>query len=84
MHTLTVIPLRPGRTAQLRRAIEDLARGLVARWQRWSAARRSLATARALGQLDDRTLRDLGLDRSELRSAAHDRLQSFITSPRAR
>ena len=84
MHTLTVIPLRPSRTAQLRRAFEDLARELDARWQRWSEARRALATARALGQLDDRMLRDLGLDRSELRSAAHDRLQSFITSSQPR
>jgi uncharacterized protein YjiS (DUF1127 family) len=80
MHTLTVIPLRPGRTARLRRAIDDLARALDARYRRWLDARQALATARALSQLDDRILRDLGLDRSELLSAGDDRLQSFSTS----
>lgn len=79
MHTLTVIPLRPGRTAKLIRAIHDLARGLQTRWRRRHEARQSLATARALSELDDRMLRDLGLDRSELWSAGHDRLQSFST-----
>ena len=45
----------------------------AARWQSGLAAhRRARRTMHALGQLDDRSLRDLGLSRSELLSAALD------------
>lgn len=57
--------------AQIARAFADLAadalRGAVARWR---AGRMERATRAALAQLDDRTLRDLGMHRSELGSVA--------------
>jgi len=36
----------------------------------WRASRRARATYQALSGLDDRTLRDLGMDRSELESVS--------------
>jgi len=46
---------------------------VVGRWQAGFAARRRVyRTAHALAQLDDRTLHDLGLGRSEVYSAAVD------------
>ncbi len=57
--------------AQIARAFADLAadalRGAVARWR---AGRMARAARAALAQLDDRTLSDLGLHRSELGSVA--------------
>lgn len=70
MHTITVISLQPGRAERARRAIQALTRDLGARYRRWLAARQVGATARALNLLDDRMLHDIGLDRSELLSAA--------------
>jgi len=56
---------------EIARACADLAadalRGALAKWR---AARIARATRAALGQLDDRTLNDLGLHRSELGSVA--------------
>jgi uncharacterized protein YjiS (DUF1127 family) len=70
MQRLTVIPLQPGPAAKARRAAQDLTRRLGARLRQRRNARRFAETANALSLLDDRLLRDIGLDRSELRSAA--------------
>jgi uncharacterized protein YjiS (DUF1127 family) len=57
---------------RLRRSIIALA-FVVGRWEgRIAARRRVRATVRALSVLDDRTLHDLGLGRSEVFSAALD------------
>jgi uncharacterized protein YjiS (DUF1127 family) len=48
-------------------AVSDAVRRVFGRWQRMQEER---ATHRALRALDTRTLRDLGLDTSELRSVA--------------
>jgi uncharacterized protein YjiS (DUF1127 family) len=57
---------------RLRRSLFALAL-VVGRWQRRIAARgRVRATVRALSVLDDRTLHDLGLGRSEVFSVALD------------
>lgn len=63
-------------SAPLLRAAEAAWRGLArhfgrcaAAWQRHGDA---AAAARALDRLDDRTLRDLGIHRSELLAIAHD------------
>jgi uncharacterized protein YjiS (DUF1127 family) len=57
--------------AQIGRAFADLARdalrGAIAKWR---AARHARAARAELAQLDDRTLSDLGLHRSELPSVA--------------
>jgi uncharacterized protein YjiS (DUF1127 family) len=65
--------------ARMRRQLRQLRRPLIAlalvvgRWQgRIAVRRRVRATVRALSVLDDRTLRDLGLGRSEVFSAALD------------
>jgi uncharacterized protein YjiS (DUF1127 family) len=39
-------------------------------WRSWRRQRQASATYESLGTLDDHTLRDLGIDRSELRSVA--------------
>ena len=57
---------------RLRRSLIALAL-VVGRWEdRIAARRRVRATVRALSALDDRTLHDLGLGRSEVLSAALD------------
>ena len=65
--------------APMRRQLKRLRRSLIAlalvvgRWEdRIAARRRVRATVRALSVLDDRTLHDLGLGRSEVFSAALD------------
>ncbi len=65
--------------ARMRQQLRRLRRYLNAfgfafhRWEARLAARRRVnATVRALSVLDDRTLHDLGLDRSEVISAALD------------
>ena len=65
--------------ARMRRQLRRLRGSLIAlalvvvRWERRIAARRRVrATVRALSVLDDRTLHDLGLGRSEVFSAALD------------
>lgn len=61
MHTLSLLPLatHAGTFAFIRSRIDEA-------WQRWRAREQARETARTLAQLDDRTLRDLGLHRSEL------------------
>ena len=65
--------------ARMSRQLRRLRRSLIAlalvvgRWEgRIAARRRVRATVRALSVLDDRTLHDLGLGRSEVFSAALD------------
>lgn len=53
--------------AALMTAMNDAIRGVIARWKRIRSERE---TFRALHALDARTLRDLGIDASELRSVA--------------
>jgi uncharacterized protein YjiS (DUF1127 family) len=69
MH-ITTIPLRPGLITQAHRALQGAALGLGRLLHRRLCAHQAQATARVLSQLDDRVLRDLGLSRSELLSAA--------------
>lgn len=45
-----------------------LAAATVTVWQRYLEHRRLTATVRSLGALDDRTLKDIGLARSEIES----------------
>ena len=47
--------------------------GLRAWWARWDERRRHRATVRILSALDDRTLHDIGIDRSEIGSIARPR-----------
>ena len=62
MHTLlTLLPAQPGILATARLALAEAQR-------RWAARRDAGVTAEALDELDDRTLHDLGLDRSEITS----------------
>lgn len=70
MHTITTISLQPSLAAKAQRALQDLILTLSGAYHRWSCARRVNATARALNLLDERQLHDIGLDRSELLSAA--------------
>jgi uncharacterized protein YjiS (DUF1127 family) len=53
--------------AALMTAMNDAIRGVIARWER---SRSERETFQALRALDARTLRDLGMDASELRSVA--------------
>lgn len=57
---------RSTRIVEASLSIAAFARRLVDRWNRWRKARE---TFHALSELDARTLRDLGLDRSEILSA---------------
>jgi uncharacterized protein YjiS (DUF1127 family) len=66
----TTISLGPSLATKAQRAWQALLRRLSRAYQQWLRARKAHATARVLNQLDDRLLRDLGLDRSELPSAA--------------
>jgi uncharacterized protein YjiS (DUF1127 family) len=66
----TTISLSPGLATKAQRALQALATSLSRVYRHWLRAREVHATARALNQLDDRVLKDLGLDRSELLSAA--------------
>jgi len=70
------LPPRPYRSSRLARIAEatlqgigELVRRLIARSKRRQQAR---ATYLALRELDARTLRDLGFDRSEILSVAHE------------
>lgn len=82
----TTISLSPGQATKARRTLQTLALSLSRLYQRWACARRTHATVRALDLLDDGVLRDLGLDRSELLSAAaelhglaeHERRQTLL------
>lgn len=67
---ITTIPLRPSLATQAKRALHDLALSLDCVLQRYLRVRQAQSSARVLGQLDERVLRDLGLHRSELLSAA--------------
>lgn len=66
----TTLSLKPGPACIARRALRALAASLSAAGTAWMRDRQTRATAHALGLLDDRALRDLALDRSELVSAA--------------
>jgi uncharacterized protein YjiS (DUF1127 family) len=65
---------RSERSASLAAILATLAAAVASAVRRlhasWSMARSARATYRALRQLDVRTLHDLGLDRSEMRSVA--------------
>ena len=65
---------RSERSASLAAIVATLAAAVASAVRRlhasWSMARSARATYRALRQLDARTLHDLGLDRSEMRSLA--------------
>ena len=69
MHT-TPIPLRPSLATRAQRALQQAFEALHRAHRRWQQLRRTQQTASALRRLDDRVLRDLGLSRSELLSAA--------------
>jgi uncharacterized protein YjiS (DUF1127 family) len=62
------------KTSGMRELVSDVAQvvAAVSRWLsgRWRQRQQAWATYRALRDLDARTLRDIGLDRSELRSIA--------------
>ncbi|MFO1327866.1 MAG: DUF1127 domain-containing protein [Rubrivivax sp.] len=64
----------------LRRVVDDSARrigrDLLAARERWLQRRRARDLEQLMQGLDDRTLRDLGLARSELPSVAHDPLDA--------
>jgi uncharacterized protein YjiS (DUF1127 family) len=68
------IAARSARSASLAAILATLIAAIASAAQRlhtsWSMARSARATYRALRQLDARTLHDLGLDRSEMRSVA--------------
>jgi len=72
-HRLT-IEARSERSASLAAILATLVASVASAVRRlhasWSMARSARATYRALRQLDPRTLHDLGLDRSEMRSVA--------------
>ena len=65
---------RSARSASLAAIVATLAAAVASAVRRlhasWSMARSARATYRALRELDARTLHDLGLDRSEMRSLA--------------
>ena len=63
---LFTLPLRRPRPGWLRLARGNLALAL----QRWRRERDAAHTRQSLARLDDRTLRDLGFDRSEIPSLA--------------
>lgn len=69
MHT-TVLTLKPGLGTKARRALAALTSILSDVHHHWLRARQARAAARALNLLDDLLLHDIGLDRSELLSAA--------------
>lgn len=57
-----------GTISSVGRAVVVAARSVVAALDRWQARRQAL---RQLYMLDRRTLKDIGIDRSELRSIAY-------------
>jgi uncharacterized protein YjiS (DUF1127 family) len=50
--------------------LSALASAIAVRWSRYQQARRHRATARLLDSLSNRTLKDIGIDRSEIGSLA--------------
>jgi uncharacterized protein YjiS (DUF1127 family) len=69
MHT-TTISLSPSLATKAQRVLQALTLTLGRVYDRWLRARQVHATARVLHLLDDGLLRDIGLDRCELLSAA--------------
>jgi uncharacterized protein YjiS (DUF1127 family) len=61
---------RTAPNAGARHALAALTARLGSVYRGWQRARRMRATVRAMSALEDRVLRDIGLDRSELLSAA--------------
>ncbi|HSI61441.1 MAG TPA: DUF1127 domain-containing protein [Ideonella sp.] len=70
MHSINTISLASGLHSKAGQAWQALAPALSGAYHRWLHARQANATARTLNLLDARLLHDLGLDRSELLSAA--------------
>lgn len=68
--TASTISLQPSLAAIARRALRAVTETLSQAHEAWMRHRQARATAQALGLLDDRLLHDIGLDRSELSSAA--------------
>jgi uncharacterized protein YjiS (DUF1127 family) len=62
MRATTFVPLRMARSLELGSVLGNRTK---AAWQRYRVWRHRRATARALEGLSDRTLKDIGLDRSE-------------------
>jgi uncharacterized protein YjiS (DUF1127 family) len=70
MQTITTVSFQPSLASIARRGLRAIASTLSQAHQAWLNDRRARATARLLGLLDARLLHDIGLDRSELSSAA--------------
>jgi uncharacterized protein YjiS (DUF1127 family) len=61
---------RPARTPVVIRFVA----GVPALWRRWRKERRMRATINTLHRLNDRTLRDIGLERGDIEPAVRSRL----------
>jgi uncharacterized protein YjiS (DUF1127 family) len=61
LHTAVLAP----RPLAVPRTVQALAQRAAALWRAWAAHRQAVADERAFAQLDDATLRDLGMSRSE-------------------
>jgi len=59
---------RANTTAPFERLVVEPVFGLVTAWASWRRKRRLKATARILHGLSDRTLKDIGVERSEIDS----------------
>lgn len=70
MNTITTLSLAPTLAWVARGALRALASRLSGAYADWTRHRKIRITARLLNQLDDRTLHDLALNRSELLSVA--------------
>ncbi|HEX4894402.1 MAG TPA: DUF1127 domain-containing protein [Hyphomicrobiaceae bacterium] len=82
MRAIPSVPLRLARSPELGSVFGHRAK---AYWQRYTVWRHRRATARALEGLSDRTLKDIGLDRSEIESVSRDAaLHHRGFSPRTR
>jgi uncharacterized protein YjiS (DUF1127 family) len=69
MRATTFVPLRMARSLELGSVLGNRTK---AAWQRYRVWRHRRATARALEGLSDRTLKDIGLDRSEIESVSRE------------
>ena len=91
MRSVTAVPLhaaaRMQRVRAIGQAIAGAARAIASKLQRLVADYRrhnlEWATGRALAELDARALRDIGLDRSEIRSIARELAEGYTTRIRS-